>query len=284
VTPSPSRWDDVVRKRSPTVPHHRFSVPYVAAHRGASRFAPENTLAAFSTALDRGAVGIELDVHLSGDGRVVVIHDDCVDRTTDGTGLVSQLAQDELGRLDAGSWWSPQFAGERIPLLEEVIQLTDNRAVLHVELKGPAADVLVAETTQIVRRLGAAHRVLLMSFDLEAVRAAKKAGPELPVLAIAGGELQDQLGFVEATGVDGLNQPSRRWVPSTVHKFHERGLLVHGSLVNEPQELNRFFSVGGDMADSDSPDCFSPTASGHSTSSRRASGALTDDQTRLGDR
>jgi glycerophosphoryl diester phosphodiesterase len=255
----------------------------VAAHRGASRFAPENTLAAFSAALDRGALAIELDVHLSLDGRVVVIHDDYVDRTTEGTGPVSRLAYDDLQRLDAGSWWSARFAGERVPLLEEVIELTQGKAVLHVELKGPVAEVLAPEVVTIVRRLGASHRVVVMTFDLGAALAAREAAPELAVLATVGGTLEDQLSFVQATGLAGLNQAVTRWAPSTVHKFHEWGLLVHGSLVNDRQELERFFSLGGDMADSDLPACFAATASGQGTPSRRAPGAFTDDEVRLGD-
>jgi glycerophosphoryl diester phosphodiesterase len=233
---------------------------HVAAHRGARRLAPENTLAAFSAALERGALAIELDVHLTADGRAVVIHDDLLDRTTDGYGPVSGLGSDEIKGLDAGSWWSPRFAGEPVPFLEEVIGLTDGKAVLHVELKGAAIERLAAEVVGTVRRLGASGRVLVMSFDLDAALAARRAGPELRVLPMVGGHVPDQLGFVIATGMSGLNQAVGRWQPETVRSFHERGLLVHGGLVNDPRDLEEFFSRGGDMVVSDSTDFFAAAA------------------------
>jgi glycerophosphoryl diester phosphodiesterase len=236
---------------------HYVAAHYVAAHRGASRLAPENTLAAFSAALGRGAMALELDVHLTRDGRAVVIHDDLVDRTTDGRGPVRLLDSDEVRRLDAGSWWSAEFAGQPVPFLEEVIELTEGKACLHIELKGATAQVLAGEVVAMARRLGASARVVVMSFDLDAALAARAAaGPDLPVVAIVGGTLEDQLGFVIATGLSGLNQAVGRWRPETVQRFHERGLLVHGSLVNDRRQLEEFFALGGDMADSDSPDCF----------------------------
>jgi glycerophosphoryl diester phosphodiesterase len=234
----------------------KLPLPYVAAHRGASRLAPENTLTAFSAALDRGALAIELDVHLSADGRAVVIHDDLVDRTTDGQGQVSRTSYAELKRLDAGSWWSAQFSGERLPLLDEVFEMAQGRAVLHVELKGPGVDILAAQVVDLARRFGASHQIVVMSFDLDAVLAARRHAPDIPAIAILGETLPNPVGFVEATGLSGLNQAVQRWVPSTVQEFHKRGWLVHGSLVNDQDEVDRFFALGGDMVDSDSPDCW----------------------------
>src|SRR5438093_10169319 len=95
--------------------------PLVIAHRGASERAPENTLAAFSLAYDLGADGIELDVHLSRDRVPVVIHDDTLERTTDGNGRVRALGILELKRLDAGGWKGEAFKGEKIPTLAEVV-------------------------------------------------------------------------------------------------------------------------------------------------------------------
>jgi glycerophosphoryl diester phosphodiesterase len=237
-------------------------VPYVAAHRGARRVAPENTMAAFTAALDRGAVALELDVHRTSDGRAVVIHDDLVDRTTDGSGPVSAMEAADIKRLDAGSWWSPQCAGETVPFLEEVIELTERRAVLHVELKGPGASLLAGDVVATVRRWGAEDRVVVMSFDLNAALAARQADREITVLPIVSGKLRDQLGFVLGAGLSGLNQSVDRWGEETIQRFHEHGLLVHGSLVNDRARLEAFFSRGGDVADSDSPDCFGPDCSG----------------------
>ena len=115
------------------MPNHRR--PLNIAHRGASAYAPGNTLAAFRLALEMGADGFELDVMLSADGHLVVIHDDTVDRTTDGRGPVRQKTLAELKTLDAGKF-DARFAGERIPTLQEVLDLVaGNRAFVIVELK-----------------------------------------------------------------------------------------------------------------------------------------------------
>lgn len=232
------------------------SVPYVAAHRGASMIAPENTIAAFSAAVDAGAVALELDVHLTRDERIVVIHDASLDRTTDASGRVSVRSGDEVRALDAGSWFGSSTAAQHVPYLDEVIELTEGRARLHVELKGDRAELLAERVVAVVRRLGAAGRVVVMSFDLSAALAAKRAGPEIPVLAIVSQRLHDQLGFVRSTGLSGLNQMPERWERTTIERFHEHGLLVHGSLVNDRRELEEFFARGGDMADSDAPECY----------------------------
>ncbi len=108
----------------------------IEAHRGDSASAPENTLAAFRRAVELGVPSVELDVHPARDGTLVVIHDDTVDRTTDGTGAVSDKTLDELRCLDAGSWFGSQFAGERIPTLAEVLELLAPSATgLNIEIK-----------------------------------------------------------------------------------------------------------------------------------------------------
>jgi glycerophosphoryl diester phosphodiesterase len=106
------------------------------AHRGASAAAPANTMAAFEKALALGADGIELDVQLSADGVPVVIHDFTVDDTTDGSGKVARMTLAQLEQLDAGSYFDPAFAGERIPTLEKVLEVMGNRLLLNIELKG----------------------------------------------------------------------------------------------------------------------------------------------------
>ena len=108
------------------------------AHRGASREAPENTVAAFRLALDAGAPAVEGDVQRTRDGRLVVIHDQTVERTTDGRGAVGSFLFEDLRRLDAGRWFAPEFAGERVPSLDEVLDLMRDRAPVLLEIKhGP---------------------------------------------------------------------------------------------------------------------------------------------------
>lgn len=114
---------------------------YTIAHRGASGYAPENTFAAFDIAAEMNADFIELDVQLTKDGQIVVIHDDKVDRTTDGSGFVKDFTLKKLQSLDAGSWYGAEFKGERIPLLEEVLKRYHSEIGFLIELKGHVSQV-----------------------------------------------------------------------------------------------------------------------------------------------
>jgi glycerophosphoryl diester phosphodiesterase len=249
-----------------------LSVPYAAAHRGARMIAPENTAAAFAAALDVGATALELDVQLTRDEKIVVIHDATLDRTTNASGPVSARTGDEIRAADAGSWFA-SGAAQQVPYLEEIVELTEGRARLHVELKGDCGDRLAEQVIAVLRRLDAVERALLMSFDLDAVMAARRSGPEIPALAIVSERLPDQLGFVLATGLSGLNQAPSRWERAAIARFRERGLLVHGSLVDDRSELDAFFARGGHMADSDNPACYARRAPDQPGSTSSSDGA-----------
>jgi glycerophosphoryl diester phosphodiesterase len=112
----------------------------VIAHRGASAYAPENTLAAFRLAKDMGADYFELDCTLSSDGEVIVIHDDTLDRTTDLKGAVADTPSDEIRRADAGSWFAPEFKGEPVPTLDEALDFAKDRIGVFVEVKDADPD------------------------------------------------------------------------------------------------------------------------------------------------
>jgi glycerophosphoryl diester phosphodiesterase len=143
------------------------------AHRGASSYAPENTFAAFDLAIRMGARHIELDVEATSDGHIVVIHDDTVDRTTDGAGPVTSHTLAALRALDAGSWFGAQYAGERIPLFDEVLGRYKGRAHIHTEIKGRST-YLSRRTADLVRQHGMVDKVTITSFQkarLEEIRA-----------------------------------------------------------------------------------------------------------------
>jgi glycerophosphoryl diester phosphodiesterase len=164
--------------------------PLVLAHRGASAYAPENTLAAFRLARELGADGIELDVQLSRDRVPVVIHDDTVDRTADGHGRVSGMTVAELTRLDAGTWKTEDYRGEPIPTLAQVLDAVADwlkpigRArpgLLNIELKTERffTDGLEREVLNTIARYGIGERVLVSSFSPYALYRAKKINPRL---------------------------------------------------------------------------------------------------------
>ena len=128
--------------------------PLRIAHRGASGpgLAPENTLAACEKALQIGVDILEIDVRATRDGQLVVLHDSALDRTTNGTGLVADLLGDQVRQLDAGRWFSPDFAGERVPLLEDVLDLARNQALVLIEIK---ADGIAERVLQAIEAMNA---------------------------------------------------------------------------------------------------------------------------------
>lgn len=149
--------------------------PVIFAHRGAMAEAPENTLAAFRLALEQGADGVELDVRLSADGEVVVLHDQFVDRMTNGKGKVNQLTLEEIKRLDAGEKFGEIFRGEKIPTLREVFETIDHQASFDIELKAyiDPSGRLAEKVVQLVREYGVQDRVLFscyVPFPLAQVR------------------------------------------------------------------------------------------------------------------
>ena len=234
--------------------------PLNIGHRGASAVAPQNTLAAFRRAVELGADGVELDVQLSADGAVVVIHDFTVDKTTDGTGRVADKTLAELKSLDAGGKFSPQFAGERIPTLAEVFEATDGKLLVNVELKAPDKSwntALVAPVLDIVRRHGMQARVLFSSFNRHVLRAMKQLAPDIPA-----GLLYEPSSLAHAR---------RAWLdPFVPHEArhphysmltgpivgwcHAHGLRVNTWTVDDPAEMRRHIAAGVDSIITNKPD------------------------------
>lgn len=152
--------------------------PIVAAHRGTPSLAPENTMAGYHLSYELGADLIETDVQKTKDGEIIIMHDYTVDRTTDGTGNVKDLTLEDIQKLDAGSYFGEEFAGEKVPTFREFLQAFKGKEViLLVELK---ADGLAEETIQIIEEEGMADQVVLQSFHLNSVKKSVEAAPHLP--------------------------------------------------------------------------------------------------------
>ena len=158
------------------------NTPLLLGHRGAKKYAPENTLAAFNLALEQGADGVELDAKLSADGVVVVHHDVTVDRTTNGKGKLSQLPLAVLRELDAGSFFSDKFRGEKIPTLDEVFESIGKRSVINVELTNYSTprDSLVEKVCELVRRHALQKRIIFSSFFAGNLKKAAAFLPDVP--------------------------------------------------------------------------------------------------------
>jgi len=225
--------------------------PAIIAHRGASRYAPENTLAAFHMAVEQGAEALELDVALSAEGEVVILHDDTVDRTTDGTGRVGALTLADLKRLDAGSFFSPAFRGERIPTLAEVLEAVGHKILINIELKANLkwADPLPAKVAEIVQRHGLEDGVLYSSFSPWALARIHKLTPQVPIgfLTLPGflGKLGAGL-FGRWLPHQARNPSFKEVTPDGVAHLHRQGKRVYPYTVNQLEDIQRMIRAGVD--------------------------------------
>jgi glycerophosphoryl diester phosphodiesterase len=249
--------------------------PLNFAHRGASHEAPENTLAAFLLALELEADGIELDVQLSRDGEVVVIHDFVLETTTDGHGLVKDRSLAELRELDAGSWYDPAFAGQSIPTLQEVIEVVGHRLLLNIELKtaGVRDEGLPRAVVRLVEENHLLDRTIISSFNPLALRRVRQLNPWIPI------------GLLNAPDVPLLlrrSWPRRLLNPEALHPHHsmidkeyvprarEKGYRIHTWTVDDPGRMWQLVRLGVDLIITNRPDLLRQvlkTRSGKDTSS-----------------
>jgi glycerophosphoryl diester phosphodiesterase len=229
------------------------------AHRGASRDAPQNTLAAFRLAREMGVDGVELDVQVSKDGEAVVIHDFTVDATTDGQGAVKDKTLAELKELDAGSWFDARFAGERIPTLEEVIVEVGHQLVLNIELKARAfgSAHLVAEVVRLIEDHGLVQRVILSSFNPLALCRVKRLNHRIPTGLLYYFDLPAHLLralLLFLTEPDALHPEKHLVTQEYMRWAKERGYRVNVWTVDEPAEMERLIALGVDGIITDHPD------------------------------
>lgn len=232
--------------------------PTVFSHRGDRAHAPENTLAAFELALARGADAIELDAKLTSDGQIIVFHDATLERTTDGKGRVAQKTLAELRALDAGSWFSEKYRGEKIPLLEEVFDAVGKKLFMNVELKNYATpgDRLVERVCELVVKCGLQERVMFSSFLAGNLRKARQLLPGVrnSLLAAKGlaGAWARSFGF-SFGNYDALNPCLADVDSHTVQRVHRLKRRIYVWTVNQPEEIQRLKSWGADGLFTDDP-------------------------------
>lgn len=238
-------------------------IPFqVIGHRGAAGHAPENTRASFEAALTLGVDAIETDLHLSKDGRAVVIHDATVDRTTNGIGAVNMLDGAEIKSLDAGSWFDPCFTGEPILFLDEALDLIGDRVPVVLEIKERER---TSELLSVVRDHihGRSSRVLISSFSLDTLELAKEIMPDIPMgwLISRGRHSVDEA--VEMAGRLGLHQvcPNAEDVDAHwIERARDAGLGIRawGIPGDHPsrmvKSMRHLIRIGVDGATADYPD------------------------------
>jgi glycerophosphoryl diester phosphodiesterase len=220
--------------------------PLIYAHRGASAHCPENTMEAFRLARKQRADGIELDVQLTRDGEPVVIHDHTLDRTTDGSGLVSQYTCRELQLFSAGAWFHPRFQQARIPTFEEVCAyLAPTSLRLIVELKNfflPQAD-LEEKVVELLRAYGLSERTIISSFNFDSLLRVKELDDRQATALLYVGNLQDPWEIASRYQAQELHAPREAVTSSLVKKAHRRGFPVVAWTVNAAPCLREVFAM-----------------------------------------
>jgi glycerophosphoryl diester phosphodiesterase len=214
---------------------------FIYAHRGASAEAPENTLAAFRRAVEVGADGIELDVHLSRDGLPVVIHDDALDRTTDGEGFVAAYDCEELRTLDAGSWFDPGFAGEPLPTLDETLSLLAGRLRLNLEVKDARAAMAILEQLHDYPQA----EVVISSFDYGVLSGLRRVAHDLPLAVLYdSGNWRMALARAEALRAVAFHPHADRITRPLLAACRQLRLPVFVWTVDEPQQARSLARLG----------------------------------------
>jgi|HigsolmetaAR203D_1030402.scaffolds.fasta_scaffold02209_8 glycerophosphoryl diester phosphodiesterase len=231
--------------------------PVIFAHRGASAYCPENTMSAFRKAVELGADGIETDVRMTRDGRIVCIHDGVLGRTVSGNEPVRELAWAELSERDAGGWFGPEFAGERVPTLEELMELAEGHdLILNIELKGgsdmPAE--LPAQVARIVRKYGWLRKTVISSFHHPALAAIRAEEPELETAILYDGHLDKPWDAAFAVSARTIHPSYGDATETMIRSSHAHGCKVNVWTVNDPELARRLIAYGADGIITDVPD------------------------------
>ena len=216
----------------------------VTGHRGAAGLEPENTLRSFQRALDLGVDVIELDVHLTKDQHLVVIHDATVDRTTDGSGAVGDLTLCEIQQLDAGQ-------GEQVPTLQEVIDLVAQKAILQIELKGLDVE------HQVAHMITANHlidHVIVTSFRHNMVKTVKMVNPQISTGVLFLGLPIDAPRLAHDAHADAVHPHVNYINPELVESCHSQGLSVRVWNTDDPFEMREMIALDVDAIGSNRPD------------------------------
>jgi glycerophosphoryl diester phosphodiesterase len=228
---------------------------FIIGHRGASGHAPENTLAAFKKAVALGATFIETDLQLSRDARFVAIHDDTLERTTNGHGKVHDQTLAALRRIDAGSWFGSDYAGERIPTLEEILEFSKkNDIVFYLELKPSGSWGGEHALIGAMRESGEVARVVVISFDPAILAGLRKIEPTLMTGVLYDGQLADPLKTAVDVGARQLVVRGDLVTPAMIVEARKRDLQVVCWTVNHPAHIRLLIAAGVDGIMSDYPD------------------------------
>ncbi len=232
-------------------------LPIIVAHRGSSNSAPENTLAAFERAIHDKADAVEFDIHLTKDKHIVVIHDNRVDRTTDGQGMINEHSLSQLKKLSAGSWFKEKFSSEKIPTLEESLSLLNGKVGINIEIKSNGDNFFIVDRClEIVRKFSLMDSVLITSFSEKYLKRARIIDSKIPLGLIynpLSHLLRSQIMLAHDLSVqyiilNGVNLRKR-----FVELSHDNGLFVGEYTINTKRRFKRGMRFGIDAVITNRP-------------------------------
>lgn len=237
----------------------------ILGHRGASNLAPQNTKAAFEKAIELGVDGMEIDVHLSKDGELVVCHNYTIDETSNGKGEIGDLTLGELKQFDFGSYFSPEFEGERILTLDEFFEIAKDLEVLNVEIKAPRAkdnvDEIVEKTIACIKKFSVESQVIISSFSGDVLLKSKEVEPQIRTALLydmmcgcCDAVCQDKIGYAKKLGIDGYHPMVLLVDEDYIKECHDNNLFVNVWTVNEKEAMERLISYNLDGIITDKPE------------------------------
>ena len=239
----------------------------IIAHRGAAGLAPENTISAFAKAMEYNVDMVELDVHLSADDSVIVMHDHNVKRTTNGEGEIEDLTYDYIKGLDAGSWYDPKFSNEKVPTLREVLQFVNGRTTVLIELKWPKKGTyknLVKNVLQTIKDCHAENWVVVQSFEQQYLKEMNQAAPGIPChqLVFAAPNLlpiyhDRSLGFGEFEPLPFVRSVNISYLylnKKFIQKMHDKNMTVYAYTLDSEDKMSKAINLGIDGIITNRPD------------------------------
>ncbi|WP_434750288.1 glycerophosphodiester phosphodiesterase [Paenibacillus amylolyticus] len=229
----------------------------IIAHRGASATCPENTMSAFERALELGATGIETDVQMSADGRLVLIHDETLQRTAGRVGWVKDCTYDTLRTLDAGSWFHADFAGESIPSLEILFNLVHGkRILLNLELKNGIVPYkgMEEKVVQMIREWKMEQQVVLSSFNHASLVKCKRIAPDIRTALLYMEKLYRPHDYAAKLEASALHPYKLAVAKEEVAAALAQGIVTYPFTVNDPGEMQMMIDMGVQGIITDFPD------------------------------
>lgn len=228
----------------------------VIAHRGGRMWAPENTMAAFRKSLELGVDGIELDVQRCASGELVVIHDEDLERTTNGVGLVGDINYDEIHRLSAGQWFDREFTDEKVPLLSEVFDLIGGRLTINVEIKNSpvAYPGIEEELLELLESYGHKDKIIVSSFDHFVLQRMHELDPTILLALLVDAVLVDMPQYAARFGAKYFHPCFSSCREEVIAEAHQAGMLVNAWTVNKRREWSMALKMGMDGLVTDDPE------------------------------